>query len=70
MKGFWEAYSVCVCVFNRMFNWVVKVVPQLPEAPVADEPAAKPAPAKPSVAQRPTVKSPPLKTTEESSEDR
>nr|XP_046249987.1 cyclic nucleotide-gated cation channel beta-1-like [Scatophagus argus] len=51
---------MCVCVFNRMFNWVVKVVPQPPEAPGTDE-AAK-TPDHPKTRE---VKSPPLKNADE-----
>ncbi|XP_022605580.1 cyclic nucleotide-gated cation channel beta-1-like [Seriola dumerili] len=49
-----------------MFNWVVKVVPQLPEAPGTDE--AADSPAAPTTKNR-EVKSPPLKNTDEVTED-
>lgn len=37
MKGFLNSCVCVVDVFNRMFNWVVKVVPQPPGAPGTDE---------------------------------
>ncbi|CAB1423462.1 unnamed protein product [Pleuronectes platessa] len=54
---------------HRMFNWVVKVVPQPPEAPETDEPAKTPAVPPKIKAAIPSVKSPPPKNTEEASED-
>ncbi|KAM9854306.1 uncharacterized protein ACBR49_002909 [Aulostomus maculatus] len=52
-----------------MFNWVVKVVPQPPEAPRTDEAIKNPAPECPKSKEAPKVKSQPLKNTEEASED-
>ncbi|XP_040894094.1 cyclic nucleotide-gated cation channel beta-1-like [Toxotes jaculatrix] len=49
-----------------MFNWVVKVVPQPPEAPGTNEDAKTPAANPP---KNRDVKSPPLKNTDEVSED-
>lgn len=54
-----------------MFNWVVKVVPQPPEAPVIDQPVKVAAPVKPPPKPKevPRAKTPPLKTAEENSLD-